>query len=168
MNIFGHKHSPEGVVNIGEINIYLGDGNRQRMRPKLAFQIFNKNQNLNFMAIATNVTLTSLAPQTFKMTVVDANNNNAEIAGVLSGLSYNPADATQDAAVVDPNDPLEVDIHAVALQGGTSVAGNGNFVSTALQTDGVTPVFSGPVTGTLVLVNNIVVAVLNPVLAFNQ
>lgn len=120
------------------------------------------------MSIVSNLTLTSVAPQTFKMVVVDANNNNLPIGGVLSGLSYNPDDATQDVAVTDPSDPLSVDIHAVSLQGGTKVTGTGQFVSTALQPDNVTPLFSGTVTGTLVLINNIVVAVLNPVLTFNQ
>lgn len=122
------------------------------------------------MSIVSNLTLTSLAPQPFKMVVVDANNGNLPIAGVLSNLLYN-ADAAQDIAVLDPNDPLSVDIHAVALQGGTTVTGTGQFVSTAVNTNpGGTssPVFSGPVTGTLVLVNNIVVAILNPVLTFNQ
>jgi len=139
----------------------------KKIRPILAFNYFNSNKNLNFMAQVTTLTLTTTSPVELRMSVVDANNNNAEIAGVLSGLSYN-ADTTQDIAVTDPSDPLSVDIHAVSLQGGTTVTGIGNFVSTALQTDGVTPVFSGTVTGTLVLVNNIVIAVLNPVLAFNQ
>lgn len=62
---------------------------------------------------------------------------------------------------------MSVDIHAVVPQGGTAVVANGNFVSTLTKDDG-TPYFSGAITGTLVLVNNIVVAVLNPVLAFNQ
>lgn len=141
---------------------------KRRLRPILIFQYFYHDKNAHFMAQVTNLTLTSVAPVTLNMTVVDANNNNAPIAGILSGLSYNPADATQDIAVPDPSNPLEVDIHAVALQGGTSVAGSGTFVSTAVGTDGKTPLFSGTVTGTLVLVNNIPVAILNPVLAFNQ
>jgi hypothetical protein len=37
-----------------------------------------------------------------------------------------------------------------------------------LQADGVTPVFSGPVTGTLAIVNNVTVVTLTPSLAFNQ
>lgn len=136
------------------------------LRPVLTFQYFFNNKNFNFMAIITNLTLTSTAPVTFKMAVNDANNNNAPIAGVLSGLSYN-ADAAQDIAVVDPSDPLSVDIHAVAPQGGTTVTATGNFVSTLQKADG-TPAFSGTVTGTLVLVNNVPTAVLNPVLTFNQ
>lgn len=138
-----------------------------KIRPILAFQYFNNNKNLNYMAQVTNLTLTSTAPITLSMTVVDANNNNAEIAGVLSGLSYAPADPTQDVAVVDATDPLSVDIHAVANTGGTTVTGSGTFVSTLKNTDG-SPAFSGTVTGQLILVNNIPVAVLNPVLAFNQ
>lgn len=136
-------------------------------RPILTFQHFFNDKNLNFMAIITNLTLTSTAPQTFKMTVNDANNNMAEIAGTLSGLSYN-ADAAQDIAVVDPSDPLSVDIHAVAPQGGTTVTATGNFVSTLQKSDNSGPAFSGIVTGMLVLVNNVPIAILNPVLAFNQ
>lgn len=119
------------------------------------------------MSIVTNLTLTSVAPVTLNMVVGDANNNNAPIAGVLSNLTYN-VDATQDIAVVDSANPLEVDIHAVSLQGGSTVTATGTFVSTALQADGKTLLFSGTVTGTLVLVNNISVVVLNPVLTFNQ
>lgn len=150
-----------------ELEEIIDEFDNSRIRPILAFQIFENNKTFNCMAVVTNLTLTSTAPVTFNMTVLDANNNNTPIAGVLSGLSYN-ADATQDIAVVDPNDPLSVDIHAVAPQGGTTVTGTGNFVSTLLGTDGKTPAFSGTVTGTLVLVNNIPVAVLKPILAFNQ
>jgi hypothetical protein len=139
-----------------------------KIRPILLFNISINNKNFNFMTPISNLTLTSLSPQTFTMTVGDANNNNAQIAGVLSALSYVPSDPSQDVAVVDPGNALEVDIHAVALQGGTTVTGTGTFVSTALQPDNITPVFTGTVTGTLVLVNNIVVAVLKPVLLFNQ
>lgn len=137
-----------------------------KIRPILAFTYFFNNTNLNFMAQVKSLTLTSTAPVTLSMTVVDAN-TGAEIAGVLSGLSYTPDDAAQDIAVPDPADPLEVDVHAVTNSGGTNVTGSGNFVSTLLKDDG-TPAFSGTITGTLVLVNNIPVAVLNPVLAFNQ
>lgn len=137
------------------------------IRPVLTFQYFFNDKNFNFMAIITNLTLTSTAPQTFKMAVNDANNNMAPIAGTLSGLSY-ADDATQDIAVVDPGDPLSVDIHAVAPQGGTTVTATGNFVSTLQKPDNSGPAFSGTVTGTLVLVNNVPVAVLNPVLTFNQ
>lgn len=140
---------------------------RFEIRPILAFNFSNNNKNFHFMGQVKNLTLTSVAPVELSITVVDANNGNAPIAGFLSGLSYS-SDATQDIAVVDAADPLGVDIHAVSLQGGTSVVGTGTFVSTALQADNVTPLFSGTVTGTLVLVNNIVVAILNPVLAFNQ
>lgn len=166
-----HQHQqqpPEVEVNIGELIIKIEeDGEVRKIRPKLAFVYYYNNLNLNFMSIVTSLTLTSLAPQTFKMIVVDANNANSPIGGVLSGLTYN-ADATQDIAVVDPADPLSVDIHAVSQQGGTAVTGSGTFVSTALQPDGVTPLVNGIVTGTLVLVNNIVVAIVNPVLTFNQ
>jgi len=119
------------------------------------------------MSQVTTLTLLSTAPVTLFMTVVDANNNNAEIAGVLSGLSYTPADPAQDIAVVDPDNALDVDVHAVTNTGGTTVTGSGTFVSTLTNPDG-TPAFSGTVTGQLVLVNNVPVAVLNPVLAFNQ
>ena len=150
------------------IKIFVaGGGKLNKLKPKLVFNLFNKNKNYSFMAQVTNLTLTSVAPVELSLTVVDANNSNAPIAGVLSGLSY-AVDATQDIAVVDATDPLSVDIHAVSLQGGSTVTGTGTFVSTALQADGITPLFSGTVTGTLVLVNNIPVVVLNPVLAFNQ
>jgi len=138
-----------------------------KIRPVLAFQLFNQNKNFNSMSQVTTLTLLSTAPVTLFMTVVDANNNNAEIAGVLSGLSYTPADPAQDIAVVDPDNALDVDVHAVTNTGGTTVTGSGTFVSTLTNPDG-TPAFSGTVTGQLVLVNNVPVAVLNPVLAFNQ
>ena len=150
-----------------ELEEVIEHDRKSKMRPVLTFQYFFNNKNLNFMAIITNLTLTSTAPVTFKMDVNDANNNNAVIAGVLSGLSYN-ADAAQDIAIVDPSDPLSVDIHAVAPQGGTTVTATGNFVSTLQKTDNSGPAFSGTVTGTLILVNNVPVAVLNPVLTFNQ
>ena len=149
-----------------ELEELIDREHKPKMRPVLTFQYFLNNKNLNFMAIISNLTLTSTAPQTFKMNVNDANNNLAPIAGTLTGLSYN-ADAAQDIAVVDPADPLSVDIHAVAPQGGTTVTATGNFVSTLQKADG-TPAFSGTVTGTLVIVNNVPVAVLNPVLTFNQ
>ena len=163
-----HHHPDEHpYILIENLTINVGEEKPQPLRPKLAFNIFSNNKNFNFMALITGpLTLTSTAPVTLNMTVVDANNNNALIAGTLSGLAYVPADPTQDIAVVDPTVATEVDVHAVTNTGGTTVTGTGTFVST-LQTNGV-PAFSGTVTGTLVLVNNIPVAVLNPVLAFNQ
>lgn len=158
-------HQQAQLINI--LDRLTPKGPLRKIRPVLSFQIFNQNKNFNFMAQVTNLTLTSTAPVTLHMTVVDANNNNAEIAGVLSGLSYNPADAAQDIAVVDPANALDVDVHAVTNTGGTTVTGSGTFVSTLTNTDG-TPAFSGTVTGQLILVNNIPVKVLNPVLAFNQ
>lgn len=168
MSIFRHEKK-EPTIFIENLIINLGNEHHheRKIRPKLAFNFFVNNTNLTSMAQVTNLTLTSTAPVTLNMTVVDANNNNAPIAGVLSGLSY-AGDNTQDIGVVDPNNPLEVDIHAVSLTGGSSLVGTGTFVSTALQADGITPLFSGTVTGTLVIVNNVVVAILNPVLAFNQ
>lgn len=145
------------------------DSKRERsLRPILVFRLFINNINFNVMPQVTSLTLTSTAPVTLSCTVVDANNNNTEIAGTLSALSFNPADAIQDIAVVDPTNPLDVDVHAVSNTGGTTVTGTGTFISTLLGTDGKTPAFNGPVTGTLVLVNNIPVKVLAPVLAFNQ
>lgn len=176
MGIFGghhHEENKEPFVFIETLIINFGEETphhqkpKHKIRPHLVFNIHFNNKNFNLMAQVTNLTLTSTAPVTLSMTVVDANNANTPIAGVLSGLTYN-ADATQDIAVVDPADPLSVDIHAVTPQGGSTVTGTGNFVSTLLGPDGTTPAFSGTVTGTLVLVNNIPVAVLNPVLAFNQ
>lgn len=172
MSIFTKKeHQPETVINIGEIFINLGEEKPHKPSPKhrphLAFNILIHNTNFNFMAQISTLTLTSAAPVTLSMTVVDANNGNAEIAGTLSGLTYTPADPAQDIAVVDPAVATEVDVHAVTNTGGTTVAASGTFVSTLTNTDG-TPAFSGTVTGSLVLVNNIPVAVLNPVLAFNQ
>lgn len=139
----------------------------KKLRPHLVFHHFHHHKNYNYMAIVTSLNLTSLAPVELTVSVADANNGNAPIAGILSGLTYTPADPAQDIAVVDESDPLGVDIHAVSLQGGTSVTGSGTFVSTALNPDG-TPVLSGTMTGTLVITNNVVVAVLNPVLVFNQ
>lgn len=161
------KNQGKTLDIVGDLVHILLHRCHSHIRPILAFQIFNQNKNFNFMAQVTTLTLTSTAPVTLSMTVVDANNNNAEIAGTLSGLTYSVSDASQDVAVVDPANPLEVDIHAVTNTGGTSVVGSGTFVSTLKDTNG-NPAFSGTVTGTLVLVNNIPVAVLNPVLAFNQ
>lgn len=176
MSIFGSSHKEEKsnpsifietiIINIGEEKPHHHKPKPQ-IRPHLAFNIHFNNKNFNYMAIISNLTLTSTAPVTLGMAVVDANNANTPIAGVLSGLAYN-VDATQDIAVVDPTDPLSVDIHAVAPTGGSTVTGTGNFVSTLLAPDGTTPAFSGTVTGTLVLVNNIPVAVLNPALTFNR
>jgi hypothetical protein len=100
---------------------------------------------------------------------LDTSNGNALVAGALTGLAYTPADPTQDLAVVDPTTTTDVDIHAVSSTGGTTLAATGQFTSTLLQADGKTPVFSGPVSGTLTIVNNVVVAAtMTPVLAFNQ
>lgn len=167
MSIFGHAR-PEPSIFIENIIINFGEEKPHRLRPKLAFNIFNSNKNFNFMGQITKLTLVSTAAVTLSMTVVDANNGNAPIAGTLSGLSYVPGDSSQDLAVVDPNDPLSVDVHAVSNGGGTNLVATGNFVSTLQKPDGTGPAFSGTVTGTLVIVNNIPVAVLNPVLAFNQ
>lgn len=138
-----------------------------KMRPVLAFNLLINNTNFNFMAVVKNLTLTSTAPVTLNMTVTDGD-GGPEIAGVLSGLSYAPADPAQDIAVVDPAVATEVDVHAVTNTGGTTVTGSGSFTSTLLGVDGKTPAFTGTVTGQLILVNNIPVKVLNPVLAFNQ
>jgi hypothetical protein len=145
----------------------------RKMRPILVFNIFENNKNFNCMAVLTLLTLTSTAPQTLFMTVLDSANGNAPIAGTLSALAYVPADPTQDIAVPDPVTPTDVDIHAVAPQGGTTVVATGNFVSTLTKTnpDGTTsPAFSGALPpSTLTIVNNVVVAVaMVPVLAFNQ
>lgn len=140
---------------------------KKHPHPRLVFNIHSINKNYNFMAVITSLTLTSTAPVTLTMTVVDQASGNL-IAGVLSGLSYAPADPTQDLGVVDSSNPLEVDVHAVSSTGGTNLVATGTFVSTLLQTDGKTPVFSGTVTGTLAIVNNVPVLTLNPILAFNQ
>jgi hypothetical protein len=172
MNILGESHEEkqkDSLINrlLGIIENLTSCDKKRQIQPILVFTFFVNNKNFNFMSIVTNLTLTSVAPVTLNMVVGDANNNNAPIAGVLSNLTYN-VDATQDIAVVDSANPLEVDIHAVSLQGGSTVTATGTFVSTALQADGKTLLFSGTVTGTLVLVNNISVVVLNPVLTFNQ
>lgn len=159
----------ETIINIGELIINVDFDHRERkIRPILVFNYLFKNKNLEFMQPVSNLILTSTAPITLFMTVGDANNGNAAIAGTLSGLSYNPEDANQDIAVTDPGDPLSVDVHAVTNSGGTTVTGTGNFVSTLQKPDGSGPAFSGQISGTLVLVNNIPVAVLSPVLLFNQ
>jgi hypothetical protein len=137
------------------------------IRPELVFTHLHHHKNFNYMAIISSLTLTSVAPVTLSMSVVDANNNNALIAGTLSGLAYTPTDSAQDIAVPDLTVATDVDIHAVTDTGGTTITAIGTFVSTSLNPDG-TPKVNGKVTGTLVLVNNIPVAVLNPVLAFNQ
>ena len=171
MSIFDH-HDKDSFIFIDTLIVNLGEEEhhhhkpKPKIRPHLAFNLFIQNTNFNLMSVVTNLTLTSTAPVTLSMTVVDQTTGNL-IAGVLSGLSY-ASDSTQDIGVVDPADPLEVDVHAVSSTGGTSLVATGNFVSTLLGSDGTTPAFSGSVTGTLVLVNSIPVAVLNPVLAFNQ
>jgi hypothetical protein len=153
-----------------ELEIELGQIFRRKMRPVLVFNIFENNKNYNFMAVVTNLTLTSTAPVQLFMTVLDSANGNTPIAGVLSGLAYAPTDPTQDIAVVDPTTPTDVDIHAVTPTGGTIVVANGNFVSTLQKADGSGPVFSGALPpASLTVVNNVVVAVtMVPVLAFNQ
>lgn len=145
----------------------IGDSIQRKSELILAFNILVNNTNFNFMAVVKSLNLTSAAPVQLSMTVIDQNGN--PIAGVLTGLSYAVADPTQDVAVVDSANPLDVDIHAVSNTGGTTVIPSGNFVSTLLQADGKTPVFSGPVTGpALTLTNNIPVQTLTPSLAFNQ
>lgn len=168
MSIFEKKeHRPESIINIGEVNIYIGEEKEKRMRPRLAFNLFINNNNFNFMAVVTSLNLTSAAPVQLFMTVIDPSGN--PIAGVATGYAYAVADPTADIAVVDPTIPADVDIHAVSSTGGTSVTPTANFVSTLLQSDGVTPVFSGPITGpALTLTNNIPVTTLTPSLAFNQ
>lgn len=170
MSLFGHEKK-DPIVFIENFIINIGEGQHhehRKMRPKLAFNILINNTNLNFMAVVTSLNLISPAPVQLFMTVIDPNGNL--IAGVASGFSYAVADSTQDIAVVDPTIPTDVDIHAVSSTGGTSVVPTANFVSTLLQDDGVTPVFSGPITGpALTLTNNIqTVTTLSPSLAFNQ
>jgi hypothetical protein len=173
MSIFDKKErNPETIINIGEIVLSFGEEkpHKPKLRPHLSFNLLINNTNFNFMAQVSTLTLTSTAPVTLNMTVTDGP-GGPEIAGTLSGLGYTPVDATQDIAVVDPAVATSVDVHAVTNTGGTTVAGSGTFVSTLTKTnpDGTTsPAFSGTVTGSLVLVNNIPVAVLNPVLTFNQ
>lgn len=172
MDLFGKKeHFPSTIINIEKIIVNLDKHSEHnhdcKIAPSLVFNILINNKNLNFMPQVTSLTLTSTAPVTLSMSVVDANNGNTPIAGTLSGLTYTPSDPSQDLAVVDLNDATEVDVHAVTNTGGTTVAASGTFVSTLTKTDG-TPAFSGTVTGSLVLVNNIPIAVLNPVLVFNQ
>ena len=173
MNLFGESHAQkedESIINrlLGIIENLTDCGKKCPLHPVLTFNIFNNNKNYNYMAILTSLALTSVAPVDLAMVVCDANNNNAPIAGVLTGVTYTPTDPTQDIAVPDPVTPNEVDIHAVSLTGGTVVTANGTFVSTALQADGKTPVFSGPVSGTLTVTNNIPAPTLSPVLTFNQ
>lgn len=168
MDIFGKKEKTElEIIKLQAEIIQALVKEKPIFRPKLAFNIFNKTQNLNFMAVVTSLSLTSAAPVQLFMTVVDPSGNI--IAGVASGFAYQVADPTQDIAVVDPTLPADVDIHAVSNTGGTTVIPTANFVSTLLQADGKTPVFSGPITGpALTLTNNIAVTTLTPSLAFNQ
>jgi len=169
MSLFGEsaaQKEDESIINrqLGIIEALLS---WKREPPRLAFNILINNKNLNFMAVVTSLNLTSAAPVQLFMTVVDPSGN--PIAGVATGYAYAVADPTQDIAVVDPTLPADVDIHAVSGSGGTSVTPTANFVSTLKQADGVTPVFSGPITGpALTLTNNIPVTTLSPSLAFNQ
>jgi hypothetical protein len=169
MNLFGESSAQkedESIINrqLGIIEALLS---WHRQPPRLAFNISSNNKNVNFMAVVTSLDLTSTAPVQLFMTVNDASGN--PIAGVASGFAYAVADPTQDIAVVDPATPADVDIHAVSSTGGTTVTPTANFVSTLLQADGKTPVFSGPITGpALTLTNNVPVTTLSPVLAFNQ
>jgi|SRR5580693_8797000 hypothetical protein len=175
MDLFGKKEHPHGdtIINIDQIIVNFGEEkehhHQRKMHPRLAFNTIIQNTNFNYMAVISSLTLTTTAPVQLFMTVLDSSNGNALVAGALTGLSYTPADPTQDLAVVDPAVATDVDIHAVSATGGTVVTANGTFVSTLLKSDNVTPVFSGPVTGTLTIVNNVVVsATMTPVLAFNQ
>lgn len=140
---------------------------KPKIHPILAFNIIFNNKNFNCMGVVTSLNLTSAAPVQLFMTVVDPSGN--PIAGVATGFSYVVADPTIDIAVVDPDVPADVDIHATANTGTTTVTPTANFVSSLKQADGVTPVFSGPITGpALTLTNNIPVTTLTPSLAFNQ
>jgi hypothetical protein len=169
----GHTGLPENFTEkiVFVDNLYITNnfyGEAKHVRPRLAFNIFLNNTNLNFMAVVTSLNLTSAAPVQLFMTVVDPSGN--VIAGVATAYAYAVGDPTQDIAVVDGTVPADVDIHAVSGTGGTSVTPTANFVSTLLQADGITPVFSGPITGlALAVTNNIPpVTTLTPSLAFNQ
>lgn len=167
MHLFEHK--PDTVINIeGDLVINFGEERPRKIKPTLVFNYFINNTNFNSMAVISSLTLTSTAPVTLNMTVIDQNGN--QIAGTLSGLSYAVGDPTQDIAVVDPTVATEVDIHAVSLTGGTGVTPTGTFVSTAFQSDGVTPVLSGTVTGPALALTNAVVVppTVTGTLVFNQ
>lgn len=159
------------IILIMQIIIIFDEHRRKkkkRLSPVLAFNILINNKNLNCMAVVTNLTLTSAAPVQLFMTVVDKTTGNP-IAGVASGFAYQVGDQTQDIAIPDATTPSDVDIHAVSNSGTTTIIPTANFVSTLLQADGKTPVFSGPITGpALTVSNNIPVTTLDPVLAFNQ
>lgn len=103
------------------------------------------------------LTLSNRDPLTLKVSVVDENNKNAQIPGTLTNLQVVPADPAQDSGKPNDADPNNaIDVEAVASDGGTSVNVTGDFISTDLKPD-QTPVINGPVTGTLTLLNDIVV-----------
>lgn len=176
MNSLDRFRRPGGGVNvtvnetiINETVIIEEENPHQHgLKPILRFNIFINNKNFNFMPVVTSLNLTSAAPVQLFMTVVDPSGNL--IAGVATAYAYAVGDPTADIAVVDGTVPADVDIHAVSGTGGTSVTPTANFVSTLLQADGLTPVFSGPITGpALAVTNNIPpVTTLTPSLAFNQ
>jgi hypothetical protein len=172
MSIFGESKSEKEDVKIidrllGIIENLTHCKKDREIHPRLAFNILITNKNLNFMGVVTSLNLTSAAPVQLFMTVVDPSGN--VIAGVATAYAYAVGDSTQDIAVPDTTTPADVDIHAVSSTGGTTVTPTANFVSTLLQADGKTPVFSGPITGpALTLTNNIPVTTLTPSLAFNQ
>lgn len=133
----------------------------QQIKPKLAFLFKHKNNNQ--MKVVSSLTLTSLVAQVLALMIIDMNNNNAPIPGVLSGISVSPADPTQDSASSD--DAGNVTVDAITQTGGTVVNASATFASTKLLPDGVTPVVAGSFSAQLTLVNNVVV---NAALAFTQ
>src|SRR5271170_5474054 len=85
MHLFEHK--PDTVINIeGDLIINIGEEKPHKLRPRLAFNIFLNNTNLNFMAVVTSLNLTSAAPVQLFMTVVDPSGNL--IAGVATAYAY--------------------------------------------------------------------------------
>lgn len=134
---------------------------KHRIHLKIVFSFYNYKKHL--MPIK-NLTLENHDPKTLALSVVDANNKNAVIPGVLSNILVVVSDASQDTAGPNADNPTAaIDVEALTDTGGTDVTVTADFTSTETNPDS-TPKVSGPVSGVITLLNNIVV---KAVLAFD-
>jgi hypothetical protein len=152
-----------GIIIVILIILRLLVHPKKKNNPKLVFTFFN-NKNYHPMAILNSLTLTDRNPVTLHLSVVDENNKNAVIPGVLSNILVSPGDATKDTAILNPTVAQGVDVEAVSADGGTTVNATGDFKSDAAKPDG-TPEVSGNFSAVLTVVNNIVV---KAAMVFNQ
>lgn len=125
-----------------------------RVVPKLVF--LHSKYKTNRMQPVSSLTLTSLAPVTLTLAVIDENNNNQVIPGTLSNIKPVVGDPAQDSAVADSGGASEVAFGAITRTGGTTVNTTADFVSEEKDANG-SPIVSGNFPCTLTIVNNVVV-----------